>query len=201
MSLFNQLGEYGLNQVIARRLTTPGPAPSPTVEPAIFPALVLENDRPEWSWLKGERLCSAAGSQGAVAGQYAQAVINNPVGSNMIATIDYVYLLPGATQFGLYITPPAYALAPQVASVRDGRWSGTPLVPRAPTCTFAYSSSIGVPLEPIIFRCGPTLPVEYTQPIIIPPGFTFLIHALAVNIALTAFSIAWRERTAQPGEV
>jgi len=200
VSLFNQLGEYGLNQLIARRLTTPGPAPSPTVEPAIFPSLVLESDRPEWGWNKGERLCASVGGVTAVAGQYSVFGFSNPAGSNVIATVTSCAILPGATSVVAKITQSALAVAPGTAGVRDTRWNISGFT-GSPVCSpLAGATLVLAPNASMLY-----LPASvYTQrPIefVVTPGWQFILVGLTVNVGFTAADLQWRERTAQPGEL
>ncbi len=201
MSLFNQLGEYGLNQLIARRLTTPGPAPSPTVEPALFPTLVLENDRPEWGFTKGERLCAGAGGVAAVAAQYSEVSIANPSGSNMICTIESVSMLPGATSVAGLLTQSALALAPFTGAVRDARWVQPGSTSARPTCQPSAGTSLVLPPDASILRIPSATFVTRDVSIIVPPGWQFVLVGITVNVGFTAFEVQWRERTAQPGEL
>jgi hypothetical protein len=54
--MFNGINEGGLNNILSQRLGVKGSSAAPAVAPEVFPCLTLENDRPEWSWLKGESL-------------------------------------------------------------------------------------------------------------------------------------------------
>ena len=194
--LFNALGEFALNQALAKRLTTPGPAPSPTVEPAIFPALVLENDRPEWGWLKGEIPASGRSSQIAVAGQFSCASLLNPVNSKLLIVVEAFEFNAGGSAGVFKITQQALAGTPVTVGSRDSR---------VPGLRVAGQMSIGTvgglaPEAPLGWTVSGGAGV-FTSPIVLAPGWSFRWELATVNIAMNNAGIYWRERPAQPGEL
>lgn len=200
MTTFNQLGEFGLNQLLARRLTTPGPAPSPTLEPALFPCVVLESERPEWAYLKGERLGAGRSAQGAVAAQFSCFAILNPTGSNMVVTVKRTAITTGASSALVKITAQQLAGAPVTAAPRDSRWSlGTSL--GRPVATLSAGTVAGAAPEAPIAWCNSNASLELLEPIVLTPGWSLRIEQATANIALNNGEFQWSERTAQPGEI
>lgn len=196
----NAVAEFELNQLLARRLTTPGPAPSPGVEPALFPGITLENDRPEWGFLKSERLAAFSGSVTAVAGNNSAFGIFNPTGSRVIATVERYQVNVGASSVMGALTQQALALAPGTPGVRDGRWNPQGGSAR-PVLTAQSGTQVLAVADPILLRLPASETTLVESPIIIPPGWGFVVWCFTVNVNINAFYIHWRERTAQPGEL
>jgi hypothetical protein len=82
MAVFNEIDEGGLNGILSRRLGMPGGSPAPSLAPEIMPQIVLESDRPEWGWLKGEMRCAGRFSVAALAGNYGYVQFYNPPSSS-----------------------------------------------------------------------------------------------------------------------
>jgi len=79
----------GLNQVLSKAFGVQGAA-APFMASEVFPTLVMGNDRPEWNFLSGDRLCAGAQSDAAVAAQISQVGLNNPAGSGVIIVVESV---------------------------------------------------------------------------------------------------------------
>lgn len=204
MTTFNQLGEFGLNQVLARRLTTPGPAPSPTLEPAIFPSLVLESDRPEWEYVKGATLAGARSTVAAVAGNFSCATLVNPLGSNLIVVLNRVNVLTAAGSGGVVrIEDGSIVGTPVTAGVRDGRWmppgaGAAGARPRAQVFAFAKAAlSLATPL----WGFPQASFVSFDEPLVIRPNQSIVLEVTVANIGISDVSFQWYERPAQPGEL
>jgi len=201
VSLFNQLGEFELNQLIARRLTTPGPAPSPTVEPAIFPSLVLESDRPEWGYISGERLCGVGGAVTAVAAQYSSIAIINPVGSRTIAVVEASQVSVPSGGIRYQITQAGMALTVATPGVRDSRWNTDGLIGSGRgVLTAGIGATLVQPPDPVL-QLVTTGTYLNEHPFVIHPGWTLVLQQTVANVAINSAFILWRERTAQPGEL
>jgi len=89
-----EINRPGLNEILTRTLEMKGAsAPAGTLEGAIVPSLVLECDRPEWSFLAGEvRWGGVLLSQtldGAGLGSF---WIVNPAASNALAVIEHFWI-------------------------------------------------------------------------------------------------------------
>lgn len=198
MSQFNAIGEYGLNDVLTKRLTTPGGSNAPSVAPEIFPVLALESDRPEWSWLKGEILAARYGTVAAVAGQFSAMQYYLPTNARTVAVVKNIRTHNNT----------AIVIA-RLVGISGGLagWTGRTTA----TCdTRAGGQNTAVICEDIQNIASPsqfpTMTIlnatnqEYEQPIVIAPGGSLGIIGAAVNTALQV-SITWYERPAQPGEL
>ena len=198
MAVFNEIDEGGLNAILTRRLGMPGGSPAPSLAPEIMPQMVLENDRPEWGWLKGEMLCAASGFEAALLGNRSYYEFVNPTTSQSIITIDYV---ENITANDLIVARAAFSTAlggtTENAGVCDLRFRfrtnqmqlfrGQALAAALTTQgTFAVLSENS--LHP------------FTGAIIMPPGSLVRIFGVTDNSAI-AFNIRWYERIAQSGEL
>ena len=56
----------------------------------IFPMVVLENDRPEWAFLCGNKIASGRNTDGAVAAQFSHVGLHNPAGSGIMAVCEQI---------------------------------------------------------------------------------------------------------------
>jgi len=66
---------------------------SAELSPEIAPVLILESERPEWEFLKNERLMASVFGLGGVAAQNTVYRLRNPTGSGVIAVItDFVFV-------------------------------------------------------------------------------------------------------------
>lgn len=196
MAVFNEIDEGGLNAVLTRRLGMPGGSPAPSLAPEIMPQLVLESDRPEWGWLKGEMRCSGYFYAGAVAGQYAYIQFYNPPSSQSIITIDYVenidandilvqrsaasILAAGSTLYG---------------GVNDLRFRFRTMQLQTTTVNSAvFPASQGT------FCSLSSILHPFNGAIVLPPDSLAIITAADVNHNI-ACNVRWYERIAQSGEL
>lgn len=91
-----QTGRFG--RILQGILAIRDKNPSGVIAPEIVPALVLENDRPEWAYLGNERLCASAFpfAAGGV-GFYGEVYLTNPTGSNCLAVLEEIEFLQTGT--------------------------------------------------------------------------------------------------------
>lgn len=198
MSIFNEIQESGLNQILTRRLDIKGDVPAPAIVPEIGPQLVLENDRPEWGFLKGERLAARWVSVAAVAAQFGAVQLYLPPASREVVTIQRITFLNANSVSLAEATVIDGGLVGWVGTatqVRDFRWpaSATALV-ISTTTNVAQPSNFGVLAQ------AATSQAEIVEPIIITPGQSLMIYANVVNQAL-AMNIYWRERVGTASEL
>lgn len=197
MSLFNEIQEGGLNQVLLRRLDIKGDVPAPTVTPEITPGLVLENDRPEWGWLKGERLCSRYVSVGPVAAQTSYAQIYLPSTVTDIVIIEEI-VSQTTNQFALARAGIGAGLGGWGAltvATRDSRWAANRTSAILETTSTAAAATLN-PALGVVSGIG----LSYDAPLIVTPGTALVIYGLVVNQAVQ-FNLIWRERVAQYSEL
>jgi len=195
---FDGIGEYGLNELLARRLTTPGGSVSGTVAPELFPVLTLENDRPEWSYLKSEGLYGRSIGVSAVAGQFSMAQIYLPTTARSLVVITGIQNW-AANNISIArlvgISGGLGGWAARVTCARDTRRNGN-----GSAATLETNANVAQPTNFGDFATLFGANARYTAPIVIAPGGAIGIFPTVVNSALTA-SIEWYERPAQPGEL
>jgi len=196
---FDNIGEFALDQVLAKRLTTPGGAVAPTVAPELFANITLENDRPEWGWMKNERLGArtvlrTAGGAGVF--NFVQCYL--PTTSREIAVVTLVRTLDAQAAQLCRITGIGGGLggwgAQQVAA-RDFRW----LADRT-SLIIEHNTGVALPTRGPDFGRLNSIGMSYEEAIVIAPGTGLLVYGPTANTTLS-FDIAWRERGAQPGEL
>lgn len=191
MAQYNEILEGGLNNLIVKRLGMQTGTAVPAVQPEMTMDLTLENDRPEWGFLKGEfrysrsRLVAAPG-----AGLHAGVTIENQASSGMLVVVEECH----ASAFSRVslVTSLAGFSAGDAGYARDGR---------QPTRSRCFLNQYAVPtasLPPIgsLIPAGSVSQLAY----IIPPGWYLAVVAGAANVACD-FSLAWIERPLLAGEL
>ncbi len=199
--MFNEIQEQGLNTILSRRLAMKGSSAAPSVAPELFPNLTLENDRPEWGWLKGEMLCANRITRAAVAAQFTAAQLYLPSTANAIAVVTSITNWTGnALRFGRAVGIGAgltgWTAAASSNNARDFRW-------RPQTSqVIAETNANALPVNTFgifgrLFGIGL---LEYTDPIVIVPNTSLVLATDVVNEPLD-FVVSWYERPAVPGEL
>lgn len=107
-------GRY--NAILHKLLSMKEGAPAPTLAPEILPVIVLEDDRPEWAFLAGERLLSVSHQQAGGVGLAPFLALTNPVGSGVILVIEQVIFSVQGGSSSLSL-PPEWSV---------GAYEGTP---------------------------------------------------------------------------
>lgn len=198
MPHYDEIGEFSLDQVLARRLTTPGGAVAPTVAPELFGTVALENDRPEWGYLKGERRMQRVITVAAVAAQFSAAQLYIPSTSRTIAIVTSIRSC----------TVNTFNVARLVGiSGGLGGWAGYATT----SCDFRWGAQGSAVLcETTNNVAQPSNNGAITQltaagqveenPIVIAPNTALGIYAATVNQLIT-LAVSWYERPAQPGEL
>lgn len=207
MSIFNELQEQGIQQLLIRRLQMAGQSsPAPALAPEIFPTLEVEGERPEYAFLKGERLMSAQGTVAGVAGESTSFLLFNPIGSGQIATITKWHVEPAAASLvlgmvGAFTVPVGTGVA-EVA--RDTRWqTGTGGLAGAGMLIAGVRSAPTSVVNHIVWAqtCPTTGSQEKDVPVILAPGFAFELRVNVLNTTLTRAHVQWYERPAGNGEL
>lgn len=157
----------------------------------------------DWSYLRNERLVGMANlNQGAVVGQLGAAILNNPAGSGLIVTIDYVtsdiVSNMGFTLSSAVLVTGAAAGVP--GAVRDTRWaaaSGNNFNNTGLVVT--KNSEAGISINTVLSTS--VVSQIFTMPgFVLTPGFAFVVEGTVVNTAINV-RMMWRERKAVPGEL
>lgn len=202
MAHFDEIGEYGLDQLLTRRLTTPGGSVAPSVAPELFPGITLENDRPEWGYLKGEiPYARSAGPAAPVNNQFL--ILRNPAGSGILAVVSLCQAQASTGSVRLYVAPIGN-LATGVngggGASRDGRItlvSGGIHV-RVSTCLLFTADAVAPGFNDSFRSVSSAF--AFTEPIILAPGTDVGIMAATATATLGG-GFSWTERRAQPGEL
>lgn len=198
MANFDHIGEFGLDQLLAKRLTTPGGSVSPTVAPELFPVITLENDRPEWGFIKGERLYQRRIFMTAVGAQYNTLQLFVPLASRTIAVVEEIKTgNTNAVEIGRGVADGGLAgWTGQIIRSRDMRVSS------GSQCELSSNTNA---LRPVITGFFDRLSLDQAstkQPYILGgrSGDALFIASIVVNQSLDV-TVTWRERGAQPGEL
>jgi hypothetical protein len=196
MAVFNEIDEGGLNGILTARLGMPGGSPAPSLAPEIMPQLVLENDRPEWGWNKGEMRCAGHFSVLAAVGQYGIVQFYNPPGSNSIAVIDYVENIGTPDIFVQRSSPAILAAGTTVyGGVCDLRFPFRTHSLLVTTLTAAaYPAAQGV----FCYLNANLHP--FTGSLVLKPNTLVIVASASLN-ANVDFNLRWYERVAQSGEL
>jgi len=167
------------------------------------PGIILEMDRPEWARIKGETLFTAAVT---VAGaNFATAQIFNPVGSGMLAVINYRSVMraipPGAADLALFGATAAAIAAGGGISASDSRDPGyltSGAIPLLIQAASLAASPVG-PLHAQVAYVAGGIAV-YRVPQIIGPGFGVWSESGTAAVSCI-FSFAGYVRRALPEEL
>jgi len=198
MAHFDEIGEYALDQVLTRRLTTPGGSVAPTVAPELFGTLVLENDRPEWGYLKGERYCARSFFKAAVAAQYNMFQFYLPTTAKELVVIELIQNRTAQSDQVARMVGIGGGLggwAAVATATRDTRYNGdrTSLIVES-------NNNVALPTRFQTMWQFSSTATPMDAPIIIAPGGCLCISSNGLNTDLSV-NVAWRERGAQPGEL
>ena len=196
--LFNGLGEGGLNRLLSRRLNIPGNPPAPSVEPALFAGLTLENDRPEWSFLKGEALFGAYVSVALVAAQYPMVQLYLPTTARSIAVIT---LLQNASTQQLAVARLvgiSGSLAGWTARNTLNRDTRANAVGGA--CRLEINNNVAQPTNHGTLHYFQSLQNALISPLVLAPGGAIAIYGSTLGTPLE-INIGWYERPAEISEL
>lgn len=196
MAVFNEIDEGGLNGILTRRLGMPGGSPAPSLAPEIMPDMTLENDRPEWGWLKGEMHCSGNVLVAAVALNHGVVEFVNPTGSNTIATFTRFDNCGGND---LWISRAALSTAVCTTLVYSGV-SDTRFTFRTYQTQIKTGANPVYPSNQGIFAFLGGNPHLFDAPLILTPGQMFRVYGDSTNSPLH-FNFSFYERIAQSGEL
>lgn len=161
--------------------------------PEISPVFVLEAERPEWEFLKGQRLIGFGGAVPASPGQVGCVRFRNPPTSGMVAIFQTVDV--GAASAASFAVTQGAQLADQATVTGTGNRDGrqTP-IGGAIVASFGYAAaggnSIGAGYTPAVSSFKT---ITRHNPVVVVPGFALAVTLAAVNIELTV-SAQWIEK-------
>jgi hypothetical protein len=195
MAVFNEIDEGGLNAILTTRLGMPGGAPAPSLAPEIMPQLVLESDRPEWGWPKGEMRCAGYFTVPAAAGVNSYVQFYNPPSSNSIVVIDYIENIVTNDIAVARCASSVLAAGSQVyAGVCDMRFRFRTMQLQTTTVQALTPATQGL----FTFLNAALHPFQGT--LVLAPDDLVIVYGQNVNNGID-FNVRWYERVAQSGEL
>lgn len=200
MAIWNEILEGGLNQLLAKRLAMQTGSPTPSISPELGAGLILENDRSEYGYIKGELLAAGRSGASAVVGQFGYVGVTNPANSGILATVERINWQFGASHGFVKARALTLAGAPVTSGVRDTRWMPNVGTAR-PVCVVSAGTTAAAAPEPVLDYLFPTNYGERTTEYVLRPGTHLLVELEVANIVLPTVTFVWRERMAAPGEL
>jgi len=197
--MFNGINEGGLNNILSQRLGVKGSAAAPAVAPEVFPNLTLENDRPEWGFVKQEYHRGVYRFSSAVAGQYNFIQLYIPTTEQSVAVVTRIRQ-HDSQQIQIGRGPINAAIGAGWTLIngvdRDMRTVNSGKAVQVAVNTTASAGTFGV------FAASVAATDPWDEPIILGPttGSALIIRNNLVNNTLS-IDIQWYERTALPGEL
>jgi len=207
-----EIREGSLAEILRRRLLISGQDQAPNELLAeLIGVLALEVDRPEWGYLKGERLCWGTGEIASVANERQQVSLFNP-NESVLAVVHEIFMTENVTSTEVPIIrsfDAALGTASTLTGLRERRWDRFNPFGR-PECRIGQLSSATVfgtamtrlrlamhlaETGPAIFRTA----WEYHWPIVLPgqTGINVTAQADARKVECT---FVWTERQILPFE-
>lgn len=184
----------------------------PAMADELLSVAVVDNDRPEWGFARGEPLLGYGSAVVAAVGEFSYLAITNPADSGVLVIVTSVRTQPstaGASNgVQLFHDVSTTALAGVISSsrgiVRDTRW----IPPAGGTNGGAAVTDLGNDASPsatansmgvILAGSGATNSQDrYDQPLIMAPGRRLLAMGNVVN-NLISVHFSWRERRLEKG--
>jgi len=192
----NEIQTDRLEAILRRTLAIRAGSLAPTLGPEILPALVLENDRPEWRYYERERLYMCAALQAAVAGQYAHVGIQVSAPGHQIIVERIISCSATAGWRRVCMAPKAGFIGFGLPHPRDDRTATTEQYgARAVVLSDAVGTSAGLYIASL-----PNIAAETDGPWILSYGDRILfVQNNVVNQDLVA-SFIYRDRMLEQGE-
>lgn len=207
MPEFNQLLNSRFSDVAEKLLGLQEQHGVTSVAPEMMPVVVFEMDRPEYSFLKREKLWYGSMNEAALAANFSQIAVINPTGSNLIVVVKGMIIDPLAAnvnfQAGYIINLATWTAGTAGAPVaRDRRWPIDPVAghPLPKTQLFGIQNA-AAQLHVELRASVPTntsslvLPLDY----VLIPGSGFGVLNGTLNAQLNATFWGY-ERTMLPEE-
>jgi hypothetical protein len=203
MAIYNEIQTGQLSDILTRRLGMKEGSPAPSLQPEIHPAIVLENDRPEWQFLAGGRIMQGGLVVAALAGNRSKVRFQMPPGTNQIAVVERVLVTYSGANWAIGRN------APLGASTSFGRSTPTDFRAAAPNAAgmngalqVAGDQSVGATPGRRLLLEGTAAVTNFVVegPWIISPATELEVSGSNDNTAITVYA-HWRERGVVPGEL
>lgn len=180
-----------------------GDNPIPTIED-LRPAVIIENDRPEFSYAGGELLCWVVQGQGVVGGSFSFVGLVNPPNSNNLTVVDQVFstvealvFIAGPSDMGAaapWLTGAGGSGSTVARDLRMLRAIGP--VAEVPGTQYVIGSNVANPWVQA-YRIGPAISTVPMQ-VVLPPDTGIILTPIAVTLPITA-GFRFRERPQERG--
>lgn len=161
------------------------------LSPELSPVFVLETERPEWEFLKNEKLVGATFQKTGEVALASAVRLSNPAASGVVAVFSRMHINSAAAGIILWERNTDQgvlaSLLPTVA--RDTRWEAltTSVLLQSVAAVGASGDSFGSTVNLA------NVPVEYVDSIVLTPGQQVQMTQLTVNTSIRGYW-TWRER-------
>jgi len=191
--------QVGRFNAILSKLTGITGAPSPVMATDVFPMLALEVDRPEWSFLGGERLGWMRWTDAAVAANYSSVGIRNPANSGVLVVIERIEAhISAAGQWFVGVRANTTVDASGTCLARDSRFVAAGYNTTAQYVERTQATQPAYPAYGLAVAANNTIS-RHEVPIVLSPGYEVMVWPQTVNVAIYA-SFAFRERILNSSE-
>lgn len=194
--------EVGFYSELLRRFLSQAGQESVSGElsPEISPVMVLDSVRPDWAYLRGERMCGGSVGSAPAAALNSTVRLVNPAGSGMLLTICDLQWWNNAIDNDIVIRVDPTTVTGEISSnqgqVLDTRWNQRPqaliAVNNTLTIAAAGGSRIGQPLPGTINSTNLS-GGSWTHPIVLSPDHSVIVMNTTVNVRIDV-GFVWMER-------
>ncbi len=201
MARFNEIQVGRYNAILHKLLDMKEGAPAPQLSADVVPALVLEQERPEWAFLSGEKLMSGYTSQAASAGNVCNVQLWNPGGSGVLCVVEQI-IYGNRWLNDYWLSWSTVALTTNsVAASRDTR-NGIGAITGASQCRYQFAAApLGTgAIHKIQGTDAPGAPIYVKAGWVISPGYGLIASGGVQNTALSV-CFHYRERVIEPSEL
>ncbi len=167
------------------------------LSPEISPVFILENDRPDWLFLKGERLLSFSTQSVSVATLGPTFRLRNPPDSGMLGTVSLVTWSSdtvGAASIRITISNNDLAGGFIASTARDGRNLQSLGINKA-AMIVSFNATIA-PVGDLMFttRVPIDIPFFFSEPVVLSPGRALDVGGITNQSEGVFGSMHWTER-------
>lgn len=193
-----RIGTGRFSELLKRVLGIPGAEfAAADLAPEIQAGVVLEIDRPEYGFLKGERLCGWAGTAAAAAALRSTIRMANPNNSNLLIVIHRITVSVNTVLVAMRFNPTTTGEVASTAEAQalDRRWGQAPAAFFASNITLAIGGIGGLVFGMMrrVSEGATSMAHDYFSPIILSPGQSVILIPGADNLAMSAHFV-WTER-------
>jgi hypothetical protein len=206
VALFNEVLAGRFNAVLTKLLDMHAGAPAPTLATDITPAIVLEQDRPEWHFLGGSYLAAGKLSQAADVANLSVVGLFNGQTTGVIAVVEKIIIVnSGVAALFQIKTGQTTGLSNTIrGQARDLRWGSKQSACLIGNATPAAPGTGNIIAE-VVLPATTTIQVDLN--VVLPENTNqtgnvipnIIVSSTALNTAVSATFI-WRERFREASE-